>query len=220
MEMSLRESNDGYEATSLAALEWLRASNDAIFVMNGSFFDPVKYNVRDRMLNLSDGINIHGQVIADDKQISSPEFGYAVICFDSSDHPTIEKFQCPLDTKTAIAGRTILVEDGKVNQNLRDTMRHPRMAIGFNGDEMIIVGIEGRQDSSLGFTLPELAQKLNSLGATDAIELDGGGSLSMGYTNEQREVVALNAFTDKYGLFRLPRPVFAVRFIEKSTIRP
>lgn len=217
MEMSLRESNDGYEATSLPALEWLKTSNDAIFVMNGSFFDPVKYNLRDRMLNRSDGIHIYGQVIDRGKQVSPPELGYGVVCFDTQGHPTIEIFQCPDDTQTSFAGRTILIKDGQINTSLRDTMRHPRLAIGFNDNEMIVIGVEGRHPNSQGATYPELASIMRENGAMNAIELDGGGSMSMVYRSESGSEIQVNSPVDRLGPFRSARPVFGIRFIESST---
>jgi hypothetical protein len=58
--------------------------------------------------------------------------------------------------------------------------RHPRSALGVNDDELFAVCCDGRRtgvDAGLG--LPELARFLVSLGATDAINLDGGGSSTL-----------------------------------------
>lgn len=56
--------------------------------------------------------------------------------------------------------------------------RQPRTAIGVTDDNVLIMIVcDGRgMNGSSGFTLPELADKFISLGATDAINLDGGGS--------------------------------------------
>lgn len=61
------------------------------------------------------------------------------------------------------------------------TSRQPRTAIGKTRDNSIILIVcDGRgMNGSSGFTLNELANKLISLGATDAINLDGGGSSAM-----------------------------------------
>lgn len=58
--------------------------------------------------------------------------------------------------------------------------RHPRCALGFNEQELFAVCCDGRRtglDAGLGLT--ELAELLVSLGATEAINLDGGGSATL-----------------------------------------
>ena len=48
-----------------------------------------------------------------------------------------------------------------------------------------MVVVDGRQAGySEGMTLPELARLFESLGATDAINLDGGGSSSLALSGE------------------------------------
>jgi len=59
--------------------------------------------------------------------------------------------------------------------------RHPRTAIGFSKDSMKIyfVTVDGRQSSSVGMTLDELANFMLTLGVWHAVNLDGGGSTTM-----------------------------------------
>lgn len=58
--------------------------------------------------------------------------------------------------------------------------RHPRTAIGFDADRTWIVAVDGRREGySAGMTLPELTELFEALGATDALNLDGGGSTAM-----------------------------------------
>ena len=57
--------------------------------------------------------------------------------------------------------------------------RHPRTAAGVSADgrTLWLVAADGRQPGySVGLTLPELADLFISLGADDALNLDGGGS--------------------------------------------
>ena len=78
----------------------------------------------------------------------------------------------------------LLVENGKsLGQTSlpRPTERHPRTAVGLSADNrtLILVVIDGREPAwSIGVTLPELADILIELGATTAVNLDGGGSSS------------------------------------------
>jgi hypothetical protein len=58
--------------------------------------------------------------------------------------------------------------------------RHPRCALGLNEDELIAVCCDGRRTGvDAGLDLGELARLLLSFGATDAINLDGGGSATL-----------------------------------------
>jgi peptidoglycan hydrolase-like protein with peptidoglycan-binding domain len=62
-----------------------------------------------------------------------------------------------------------------------DNPRHPRTAIGFSADgtRVWLVTVDGRSDASVGMTYVELANLMKSLGADDALNLDGGGSTTM-----------------------------------------
>ena len=63
------------------------------------------------------------------------------------------------------------------------TGRNPRSAIGYNeNNELIIITIDGREESSVGVTLTELAYIMKGLGCTYAMNFDGGGS-SVIYVN-------------------------------------
>jgi hypothetical protein len=58
--------------------------------------------------------------------------------------------------------------------------RHPRCALGVNEDELLAVCCDGRRTGvDAGLDLFELAGLLVSLGATEAINLDGGGSATL-----------------------------------------
>ena len=95
----------------------------------------------------------------------------------------------------AIGGRLRLLKDGKINETLAEMhhaeKRHtpgkrasmlnlshePRTALGYNADKLFLVVADGRQPKySNGLTLYELASIPIELGATEAINLDGGSS--------------------------------------------
>lgn len=73
-------------------------------------------------------------------------------------------------------GKVDLSEEGFNHAN----GRHPRTAFALTGEgKFLFVTLDGRQATSTGMTLAELAGYLHSLGAVEAINLDGGGSTTM-----------------------------------------
>lgn len=119
----------------------------------------------------------------------------------------------------AIGGRLRLLKNGKINQMLVDMHKkekkhvpgkrnqvlnlshEPRTALAYNADTLYLVVADGRQPSySTGLTLYELADILIELGATEAINLDGGSSSTFAVNDEvinkpsgNREREVLNA---------------------------
>lgn len=57
--------------------------------------------------------------------------------------------------------------------------RYPRAALAIAGDRVLAVACDGRAQRDAGMTLGELAEALITLGATEALNLDGGGSASL-----------------------------------------
>ena len=87
------------------------------------------------------------------------------------------------DIQEAIGGLPMLVSDGKVSiegegepgDYLR--ARHPRTAVCYTDEKYIFAVVDGRQPKlSVGMTLEELADFMLSLGCTEAMNTDGGGS--------------------------------------------
>ena len=82
------------------------------------------------------------------------------------------------NTRTAISGGPVLLLAGKVqptNVN-KGNERHPRSAMGWSEKHWFLVQVDGRQASSVGMTLQELARYMARLGCDSAMNLDGGGS--------------------------------------------
>lgn len=57
--------------------------------------------------------------------------------------------------------------------------RYPRTALALIGDLLVAAVCDGRGESDAGMSLAELAWTLIQLGASDALNLDGGGSASL-----------------------------------------
>jgi hypothetical protein len=85
--------------------------------------------------------------------------------------------------KMAMGGGAVLVENGKIPASFSHNIpgQNPRTAVGFSSDKktMILVVVDGRQAQSRGVTQQELAELMVKLGASDAVNLDGGGSSTM-----------------------------------------
>ncbi|HCT75878.1 MAG TPA: hypothetical protein DGG94_10940 [Micromonosporaceae bacterium] len=81
--------------------------------------------------------------------------------------------------QVAIGGNLVLVRDGVVTTVSHP--RNPRTAVGFSADglKMWMVVVDGRSTASVGMTYVELANYMKTLGADDAINLDGGGSSTL-----------------------------------------
>ncbi len=84
-------------------------------------------------------------------------------------------------------GNPLLVVDGAVTEELRESTGGPysevapRSGVGLLGDgRVVLVAMDGRQAGySAGMTLRAFAEVFVSLGAVDALNLDGGGSTAM-----------------------------------------
>jgi len=94
----------------------------------------------------------------------------------------------PLPVWNAVGGGPRLLRDGNLSIELEEEglskafseTRHPRTAFGYNAERFFLVTVDGRQPGySVGMTLTELAAFLRELGATDAVNLDGGGSTTI-----------------------------------------
>ena len=94
----------------------------------------------------------------------------------------------PAGTANAVAGTPWLVRDGLVRTQADDATcaalcarTHPRTAVGLtgNGRWLLVVLVEGRRPPVAGVTLVQLSALMRTLGADEAINLDGGGSSTL-----------------------------------------
>lgn len=107
-----------------------------------------------------------------------------------------------------------LIKDGKILVTAEEegfsvsfnTTRHPRTAVGITKDnQLILLTVDGRQPGvSDGISLTDLAQLMLNLGASEAINLDGGGSTTMVIFNT---IVNYPSDKDEKGQFGKERPV-------------
>ncbi len=137
-----------------------------------------------KIINISDG------------SISIPDGGYVVSGPKSKLEPFFNEKNLKLDMKIGdenwlgvdhiISGGPYLVKDGEIYVDIAEEKlnavggRNPRTAIGYTQDgKFIMVTADGREESSIGLTLSELAYFMKSIGCYNAMNLDGGGSSVM-----------------------------------------
>lgn len=89
------------------------------------------------------------------------------------------------NARFGITGAGWILANGAANtstwSNWSDSFkaRNPRTLIGWNATHLFLVAVDGRSAASVGMTFQEMADFMLSIGATDAINLDGGGSTTM-----------------------------------------
>jgi exopolysaccharide biosynthesis protein len=156
---------------------------------NGFVFSAIG-TARDWVLkNLKVGarVNVQTKLIAVEKSVPPTlTGGSAGKIQDSGFKIQNSKWQTAEDI---VGGGPQLIKDGKIAITLEQekisesfsTTRHPRTAIAKLKDgKVLLVAVDGRQPNhSVGMSLTELANLLLEFGATDAINLDGGGSTTM-----------------------------------------
>jgi hypothetical protein len=116
-----------------------------------------------------------------------------------------------------VTGQYRLLQNGNVRIDLPATSPNPLTAIGLTAsNKLLLVTVDGRQPGfSEGITVIELANLMkNTYGATNAIQLDGGGSTTMvaNYYNDALTAQVLNVPSDgsersvgnNLGVFALP----------------
>ena len=88
----------------------------------------------------------------------------------------------------ALSAGPALIADGRVRITVDEEVFfgssipdiHPRSAVGITAEgEVILMVVDGRQAASRGVDLSELAEIMLLLGATEAMNLDGGGSSAL-----------------------------------------
>jgi Phosphodiester glycosidase len=106
-------------------------------------------------------------------------------------------FPSVLDT---VGGKPLLVENGAVvAERCGESIcqKHPRTAIGVTpSGRILMVVVDGRRKDSKGVTLVRLANVMRGLGASFALNLDGGGSSTMVVKGEKGGLQVVNEPSD------------------------
>ena len=187
--------SEGHEYRALKTSEALLA-NDWQAAVNGGYFLPFAGGSPggdDYIPQPGQGTDVSGAAIHNGRVVSpiEPDLDRrvnAIVCVWREAKVVIMDGQdCGPGVREAMAAGPRLLKDGlRLSYTTFDATygaaRHPRTALGLDARRRLawLVTVDGRQPGfSEGANLDELTDILISLGARDAINLDGGGSTTM-----------------------------------------
>lgn len=151
--------------------------------VNASFFQPFAENTPwDFYPHSGDRVEVIGQAISEGVEYSQPLADWAVLCLADQRAQILTTPRCPVGITGAVAGMTIVNEGRSTLTKLEKDSAYPRTAIALDeaGTTLWILVVDGKQWLySEGVFLAELAQIAIDLGATTALNLDGGGSTTL-----------------------------------------
>lgn len=167
--------------------------NGLQLAINGDFFDPfyaltpLNYYPRE-----GDPVDALAYAISDGELVSSAEHTKPVFCV-LPDRVHFDPEICPEGTLQGMGGNPLFLIDGQYEDDLiqkRHYFRDPEpravIAADASGDTVWFVLIDGRQDGySEGIGLQELTPILQEMGAAYALNLDGGGSVTLAIEDPQ-----------------------------------
>jgi Phosphodiester glycosidase len=190
---------------SIPVSAWNRHSRDGVAFFDsrfGSSVDSVRGSIR-VVLDGPDGGNVvsvdtsgratpmlrEGSLLEVGPGAASDVRSRMLLLARTRAHFTVAVHLAPFFPRDAVGGFPVLVRDSAEVAGLDSAgeatfapVRHPRtiVAIGARGRRLMLVTVDGRQPGhSAGMTLREEAQLVRDLGATDAMNLDGGGSTTL-----------------------------------------
>lgn len=169
------------------------AENDLALAVNSNFYSP--FNAQ-TIANEGDS-NVFGLAVCDGFVESQPQPNYP--SFIQKKDGTLEIRQVEpgesLDEiNLAVSGNRIVLKDGEIVPD-PDLATHPRTAVGISADKRYVyfVVIDGRQKGySVGAGYADVAKALMMCGASDGLNLDGGGSTTMAIRDADGDPLVLN----------------------------
>jgi hypothetical protein len=157
--------------------------------VNGNFFYRFHEETPwDYYPHQGDRVSAIGAAISNGRPYAAKDGKYPAICFSTVPKAEIvAEGDCPTGTTQAIAGNEILVTHNKPTQHPSQWSRdwdkpYPRTAIGLDrsGTKVWLIVIDGKQPLySEGATMKDLGEIATNLGIETALNLDGGGSVTL-----------------------------------------
>ncbi len=176
----------------------------AQLAVNASFFHPWKPGSKgsnDFYPQVGDPVNVTGMLLSGGQTVSPVETVPdnridSILCLKSGEARILDGQQCPKGFTDGIAAGPRLIANGALRDSHLEiaTGTHPRTAFAISRDRHTawIIAVDGRQEDSKGIALFDLAAFFRSLGAWDAINLDGGGSTTLAIEGPDGQPQILN----------------------------
>jgi MYXO-CTERM domain-containing protein len=183
-ELSLIATSEDKRGRTLSSFS---TASTAQVVINGDYFSPVDYSTA----GLAMGAAALWSGSTDDSANGFVSFdlnGARNNVAISAPAEVVAGADLPTGTQGVVGGRPMLVRAGIPESGFDCTdvvampcERAPRTAVAVSGDgnTMWLVVVDGWQQASLGMTAGELGNFLKTLGAHDALMLDGGGASAL-----------------------------------------
>ena len=151
------------------------------------------------------GVNISDGVVVSENAGSSAHF---VVWKNGSVEllETISPEKYP-EIWLAASGFAIILRDGNSTPACADHARHPRTAFGLSADHqyLFVLTVDGRQPKwSEGATYDDLNDIFREAGATEAINLDGGGSTTLCHWDLKRNEPVILSHSTSQGKYCRP----------------
>ncbi len=197
----------GMEFVAMRTSRFLDA-RDAVAAINASYFLPFAGGTKggdDYYPHEGQPVNASGAVVAAGAVASPIETDLdirvnAIVCFERLVVAIADGQACPAGFSSGVAAGPRLLADGarrsfEAFDNNYAATPQPRTAIGVSADRRRgwMVVVDGRQEGySAGATLQALTDLFVELGASNAINLDGGGSATLVVEDESGQPRILN----------------------------
>lgn len=170
---------DAPAETTLQTVRDFCTEQHAQLAINASFYKTIDKKYGDTAsLTASDGVAYSEFTIFPALNLSRDNV--PTICTQAKRDQSGTRPSQGVEIYNAVSGNEQILDHGKIVAE--DQRLHPRTAIGFtaNKSKLVIVTVDGRQKGiSEGATTLEVAGFLKEYGASEAINLDGGGSTTL-----------------------------------------
>ena len=137
-------------------------------------------------------LDVSGLHVSEGKPVSRYN-GYPVLLFDAEGRAQIRRNPDLAGIREAVSGFQVVLWEGQITAT--DVKLHPRTGAGVSADgkTLWLLVVDGRQlGVSEGCTTVEMAYWLQAMGASSAVNLDGGGTTTMVVADPAGKPLVLN----------------------------
>ncbi len=190
--------DDGKETTADTVPGFLQKQGVQVAI-NANFFYPMHvHHPFDYAPHVGEGVNAVGIMMSNGNRYSEAEADWPALCIASAQEISIaDSGDCPDGTAHGWAGDRYFLKEAQLVAGSNYNELFPRTVVALDEahEAMWLVTVDGRQKGySEGITLAELAEELIALGASKALNLDGGGSSTLAVDSGGRAKVLNSPF--------------------------